>query len=178
MSAVRSIRAIARADFLERTRRYSFFLALLFAVFLGYATATGKIFIQFDEYRGLYTSGWIATLVALTITCFVSLVGFYVVKNSVERDCVTGVGQILAGTPLSKAAYAFGKFISNFAVLSTMVGVLAVTSEPQGPEDVCPRMSKRIVIGNVGVGVPTIFTLLCEAKSTVRYSWLVSRTPS
>ena len=128
MSAARSIAAIARADFLERTRRYSFFLALLFAVFLGYATATGKVFIQFDEYRGLYTSGWIGTLVALTITCFVSLVGFYIVKNSVERDRATGVGQILAGTPLSKTAYAFGKFLSNFAVLSAMVGVLAVAA--------------------------------------------------
>ncbi|HVM74472.1 MAG TPA: hypothetical protein VMT75_02445, partial [Candidatus Saccharimonadales bacterium] len=128
MSGGRSIAAIARADFLERTRRYSFFLALLFAVFLSYATATGKVFIQFDEYRGLYTSGWIGTLVALTITCFVSLVGFYIVKNSVERDRDTGVGQILAATPLSKAAYAFGKFLSNFAVLSTMVGVLAVAA--------------------------------------------------
>ena len=61
MNAPRVVFAIARADFFERTRRYSFFLALLFAVFLGYATATGKIFIQFDEYRGLYTSGWIGT---------------------------------------------------------------------------------------------------------------------
>ena len=119
---------IARADFLERTRRYSFFLALLFAVFLGYATATGKIFIQFDEYRGLHTSGWIGTLVALTIACFVSLVGFYVVKNSVECDRMTGVGQILAGKPLSKTAYELGKFLSNFAVLSPMVGVLAVAA--------------------------------------------------
>jgi hypothetical protein len=128
VSAGHAVLAIARADFLERTRRYSFFLALLFAVFLGYATATGKVFIQFDEYRGRYTSGWIGTLVALTITCFVSLVGFYVVKNSVDRDRTTGVGQILAATPLGKTAYAFGKFLSNFAVLSTMVGVLAVAA--------------------------------------------------
>lgn len=128
MNASRAIFAIARADFFERTRRYSFFLALLFAVFLGYATATGKLFIQFDECRGLYTSGWIGTLVALVITCFVSLVGFYIVKNSVDRDRSTGVGQILAATPLSKTTYAFGKFLSNFAVLSSMVAVLAVAA--------------------------------------------------
>jgi hypothetical protein len=128
VNALRAIFAIARADFFERTRRYSFFLALLFAVFLGYATATGKLFIQFDEYRGLYTSGWIGTLVALVITCFVSLVGFYIVKNSVDRDRSTGVGQILAATPLSKTTYAFGKFLSNFAVLSSMVAVLAVAA--------------------------------------------------
>ena len=128
MPILRSILAIARADFLERTRRYSFFLALLFAVFLGYATATGKIFLQFDEYRGIYTSAWIGTLVALVITCFVSLVGFYIVKNSVQRDRSTGVGQILAATPLSKPAYAFGKFLSNFAVLSSLVAILAVAA--------------------------------------------------
>lgn len=128
MSALRPVLAIALADFRERTRRYSFLLALLFAIFLGYATATRKIFLQFDEYRGMYTSGWIGTLVALVITCFVSLVGFYVVKNSVERDRSTGVGQILAATPLSKITYAFGKFLSNFAVLSSMVAVLALAA--------------------------------------------------
>jgi hypothetical protein len=124
----RSVLGIARADFLERTRRYSFFLALLFAVFLGYATATGKVFLQFDEARGVYTSAWIGTLVAMVITCFVTLAGFYIVKNSVDRDRTTGVGQILAATPLSKAGYAFGKFLSNFAVLSSMVVVLAIAA--------------------------------------------------
>ena len=128
MIALRRMIAIALADFRERTRRYSFFLSFLFAVFLGYAAATGKIFLQFDEYRGVYTSGWIGTLVALVITCFVSLVGFYIVKNSVERDRSTGVGQILAATPLSKTTYAFGKFLSNFAVLSTMVAILALAA--------------------------------------------------
>lgn len=125
MRRSRSIAAIARADFLERTRRYSFFLALLFAIFLGYAAATGKVFIQFDEYRGVYTSAWIGNLIALVITCFLTLFGFYIVKNSVERDRSTGVGQILAATPLSKIAYAFGKFVSNFAVLASMIVVLA-----------------------------------------------------
>ncbi|HLZ11050.1 MAG TPA: hypothetical protein VKP58_00560 [Candidatus Acidoferrum sp.] len=128
MSALHSLLAVARSDFRERTRRYSFLLTLLFAVFLGYATATGKVLLQLEEYRGIYTSGWIGTLVALVITCFVSLVGFYIVKNAVERDRMTGVGQILAASTLSKPAYTFGKFLSNFAVLSSMVGVLAVAA--------------------------------------------------
>src|SRR5262249_24513024 len=124
----RPILAITLADFRERTRRYSFFLTLLFAVFLGYAAASGKIFLQFDEYRGVYTSGWTGTLVALVITCFVSLVGFYIVKNAVQRDRSTGVGQILAATPISTTTYAFGKFLSNFAVLSSMVAILALAA--------------------------------------------------
>ncbi len=128
MSSGSALFAVAVADFRERTRRYSFLLTLLFAVFLGYATATGKILLQVDEYRGVYTSGWIGTLVAMVITCFVSLVGFYIVKNAVERDRSTGVGQILAATPLSEVSYSLGKFCSNFAVLSSMVAVLAIAA--------------------------------------------------
>jgi hypothetical protein len=126
MSVPRTVAAIARADFLERVRRYSFFVTLLFAVYLGYATAKGQITLQLDEYRGVYTSAWIGTLVALVTSCFVSLIGFYIVKNSVERDRLTGVGQILAAAPLAKPAYALGKFLSNLAVLTSMVVVLAL----------------------------------------------------
>jgi hypothetical protein len=128
VTQVRAITAIARADFLERVRRYSFFLTLLFASFLGYAAATGHISIQLGAHRGIYTSAWIGALIALVTTCWVSLVGFYIVKGAIDRDVQTGVGQILAATPLSKPAYALGKFLSNFAVLSSMVAVLGVAA--------------------------------------------------
>ncbi len=128
MTALRSIYAVTRADFLERVRRYSFLVTLLFALCLGYATATGKISLQLDEYRGVYTSGWIGTLVAMTTAFFVSLSGFYIVKNSVERDRTTGFGQILAATPMGRITYAFGKLVSNLAVLASMVGVLALVA--------------------------------------------------
>jgi hypothetical protein len=107
VNQLRAISAIARADFRERVRRYSVLLTLLFAVFLGYAAATGRISIQLGEYRGVYTSAWIGALVAITTTCFGALVGFYIVKSAIDRDRQTGVGQILAATPLSKAAHAW-----------------------------------------------------------------------
>ncbi|MGA2430227.1 MAG: hypothetical protein ABSH13_17130 [Candidatus Acidiferrum sp.] len=125
-NSIRAISAIARADFLERVRRYSFLLTLLFATLLGYAAATGRITIQLGGYRGVYTSAWMGALVAITTTCFVSLVGFYIVKNAIDRDRQTRVGQILAATPLSKSAYTLGKFVSNVAVLASMVVVLAI----------------------------------------------------
>jgi hypothetical protein len=128
VNQLRAISAIARADFRERVRRYSVLLTLLFAVFLGYAAATGRISIQLGEYRGVYTSAWIGALVAITTTCCVSLVGFYIVKSAIDRDRQTGVGQILAATPLSKAAYTLGKFVSNFIVLASMVVVLAIAA--------------------------------------------------
>lgn len=132
MSSQGIVFEVARADFLERVRRYSFLLTMLFALFLGYAAATGKIMMRLHgaggDYRGVYTSAWIGTLVALVTTCFVSLVGFYIVKNSIERDRLTRVGEILASTPLKKDSYTVGKFLSNFAILVLMVAVLAVAA--------------------------------------------------
>ncbi len=113
MNALRIIYAIARADFLERVRRNSYLVTLLFTVYLGYAAGTGRISLRLGDYRGLYTSAWIGIMVSLVTTIFVSLVGFYIVRNAVDRDRQTGVGQILSATPLTKSSYFLGKFLSN-----------------------------------------------------------------
>jgi hypothetical protein len=128
MTSPRVILALALADFRERSRRYSFLVTLLFAVYMGYAAARGQISLRLGDYRGLYTSAWIGVMMSLITTTFLSLVGFYIVKNAVDRDRQTGVGEVLASTRLSRISYLFGKFFSNFAVLASMVVVLAVAS--------------------------------------------------
>ena len=128
MRALCVVYAIARADFLERVRRYSYLITLLFAVYLGYAAGTGRISLRLGDYRGVYTSAWIGAMVSLVATTFVSLVGFYIVKNAIDRDRQTRVGEILAATPLTKVPYLLGKFLSNFAVLVSMVVVLALAA--------------------------------------------------
>jgi len=128
MKSPRAVYALARADFLERVRRYSYLVTLLFAVYLGYAAGTGQISLRLGDYRGVYTSAWIGAMVSLVATTFLSLVGFYIVKNAIDRDRRTGVGEILATTPLSRISYLLGKFFSNLAVLMSMVAVLAVAA--------------------------------------------------
>lgn len=117
---------LLRADFLERVRRYSFLVTLGFAVYLGYTVSVGQLRLWIDESRGIYNSPWVGVVMALVVNTFLSLAGFYVVKGSVERDRQTGVGQILATTPMSKPLYTLGKMASNLAVLMSMVAVLAV----------------------------------------------------
>jgi hypothetical protein len=125
---IRAVYPLARADFLERVRRYSFLVTLLFAVYLGYAAATGKIALRLGDYRGAYTSAWIGANMAMVAACFISLVGFYIVKNAIERDRATRVGEILAATPLTRSVYLLGKWLSNAAVLGVQVAVLALAS--------------------------------------------------
>jgi hypothetical protein len=128
MNRSRILYHLVKADFLERVRRYSFLLTLAFAVFLGYEAYAGNIVIRLDNYRGVYNSAWLGALMGIVASCFLTLVGFYIVKNSIQRDQETRVGQILATTPMSKSFYTVAKTISNFAVLAAMVLVLGVAA--------------------------------------------------
>jgi len=129
MSTPRVLYQMVRADFLERTRRYSFLVTLASALYLAYGVATEKVWIVVGNgYRGVYNSAWIGALMAICCSTFLSLVGFYIVKNSVQRDVDTRVGQILAATPMRKDFYTLAKTLSNFAVLACMVLVLMMAA--------------------------------------------------
>jgi hypothetical protein len=119
---------LVRADFLERVRRHNFLLTLAAATYLGYCCMTGKVVIRLDEYRGIYNSAWLGCLMTLVTTTFLTLIGFYLVKNTIQRDQETRVGQILATTPMTKSFYTIAKMISNFVVLAAMVVVMAIAA--------------------------------------------------
>jgi hypothetical protein len=128
MSGGRVLYHLVKADFLERVRRYSFLLTLVSALYLAYAAATGQIVLRLDEYRGVNNSAWIGSMMALVSSVFLSLAGFYMVKNSVLRDQQTRVGRILASTPMTRQFYTVAKFLSNFVVLAAMMSVLALAA--------------------------------------------------
>ncbi len=120
--------AMLKADYLERTRRSSFLVTLCLVIYLGYAVNTGQVFIQLDTYRGTYNSAWVGSLMALVITFFLGIFGFYLVKNAIQRDERTGVGQIIATTPITRPQYLLGKWLSNLAVLASLAGILALAA--------------------------------------------------
>ncbi|MCZ2289661.1 MAG: hypothetical protein LC138_12570 [Anaerolineales bacterium] len=125
MNRLRTLYHMARADFYERARRYSFLVMLGLVVWLGYLSATGALAMSVPpNYVGEVNSPWVGALMTVTVTLFLGWFGFYLVKGSVARDYETGVGQIIATTPLSRPLYALGKWLSNFAVLSVMVLIL------------------------------------------------------
>lgn len=129
MNSAHVLYHMVRADFLERVRRYSFLVTLAATLYLAYAVAAEKVWINVgNDYRGVYNSAWIGALMTLCCATFLSLVGFYIVKNSIQRDTDTRVGQILAATPMRKDFYTLAKTLSNFAVLACMVGVLMLAA--------------------------------------------------
>ena len=119
---------IVRADFLERTRRYSFLVMLGLVLYLGYSVNIGQITLRLESYRGVFNSAWVGSMMTLVVNFLLGWFGFYLIKNSIARDYETGVGQIMATTPLSRPIYAIGKWLSNFAVLGLMVFILMLAA--------------------------------------------------
>lgn len=127
-SRARVIYELARADFLERVRRYSFLVTLAFTLYFGYLGATGRIVLELDQYRSARNAAYIGGFMAYVTAIFLSLAGFYIVKNSLERDRRTRAGEILAATPVTRLRYCAGKFLSNLAVLLAMVAVMTIAA--------------------------------------------------
>ncbi|MFI7243271.1 hypothetical protein [Streptomyces qinglanensis] len=123
---------LAVGDFRDRVRRPAYAVVLIAAVGLGYlatpAPESDWVVMQVGDYRGTYNSAYTGMVVALAATVWLPLGGFYVVRNAIARDEATGVGRLLATTPLRTWTYLIAKFLSSVLVLASMLGVLAVTA--------------------------------------------------
>ena len=125
---------LALADYRERTRRFGFLLTLGLTLWAAYmfVPPEGATYstLRMGDYRGVYNSAWVGTLVALETVLFLSLAGFYLVKNTITRDLRTHVGELLAASGTSSGRYLLAKMLSNLAVLTTILaaGLVAATA--------------------------------------------------
>jgi hypothetical protein len=117
---------LARADFLERSRGYGFLILLCLSLYLGYAVNMGQVVLRFNTCLEIFDSAWVGIMAAIAINFFLGFFGFYLAKGSIERDERTGVGQIMAATPMRRIEYVFGKWLSNYMVLGALVMILAL----------------------------------------------------
>jgi hypothetical protein len=130
METLRLIYHLTWADFIERIRRFSFLIVLAITVGAGYLFVppvdAGYRVLQLGVYRGIYNSAWIGLMFGLIAALHLPLVGFFLVKNAVEHDRRTGVGEIIATSPISKLVYVAGKWLSNLAVLVLILSVMTI----------------------------------------------------
>ena len=119
---------VALADFLERTRRFSFLVTLGLTILAAYLfvppSDAGYVTLYFEEFRGIYNSAWVGGTTAVSTSLFLSFFGFFLVRNGIERDKRTRVGQIIEGSSLKKSHYLLGKALSNFLVLAVIAAVV------------------------------------------------------
>ena len=130
LELIRPLYHIVRTSYLERVRRYGFLIVLGAAVAVGYSLVPASddpynAFVVFGH-RGFYNSAWIGTVVGIVASTLLTLIGFFLVKDSVKHDSDTRVGEIIASTPVTGWMYILGKWLGNLAVLATILGVLTL----------------------------------------------------
>ena len=138
MSTVCILYHLARADFFERVRRYGFLIVAGITIYVSYLCVPGRdagytvlrLGGQIDGggYRGVYNSAWIGAMVAWITPLLLSLFGFFLVKNTVERDQRSGVGQVIAASPVTRTHYVFGKWLSNLTVLAAIIALMILAA--------------------------------------------------
>ena len=94
MNTLRALYHLARADFFERTRRYSFLLILAAAIGMGVLVNNSTLLVDLGSpestrlmirYRGEFNSAWIGMMTVLVTNLFLSVFGFYLVSGTMRR---------------------------------------------------------------------------------------------
>jgi hypothetical protein len=118
---------MVKADVKERMRRYSFLVmaGVSMIAFYLFVPPTGSLFavVEIAGHRGVYNSAWVGASIAMATTPLLFLLGFYLIKGTVDNDARCGVGQLIASSPLSRRTYLATKFLSNLALLATLLQI-------------------------------------------------------
>lgn len=133
MSGFQRILGTAKADFLERTRKFSFFAfaaVLVFVVFWFVPKPSGVTSMVIEPTRLLQASdpSWIPMSSAMCGGMLLCILGFAFIKNTVQQDCRTGIFYLVQTSPLKRSTYVLGKFVSNVFLLLLLLGFLMAAS--------------------------------------------------
>ena len=124
---MRYIYPIIKADYLQRTRSYSFLITLALTVFFAYAFIpahnAGYTTLSAAGYKGVYNSAWVGYVSGIMTTVMLSYIGFLLVNSGIKKDIDTEVGLIIATTPISNFKYLMSKQLSNYLVLLSIAGI-------------------------------------------------------
>lgn len=137
MSTLRLLYHVARADYLQRTRSQQFLAVLVLAASMGYLVNTGGLELvytrqlsrfDYEFYYGVSNAAWVGAETALVGSFFVLFAGFYVLKNTLARERRTGMDSLVPSMATTDRLYIFGKYLSNVAVVITILAVLGAAS--------------------------------------------------
>lgn len=129
---MKRIITLVQYDYLQRVRSYQFLIILCASLAFAYTLipAPGDTYstVRIGEYLGNYNSAWIGYVSAIMASIFVTLIGYYLINNSIKIDETTKVGQIVAATSITNFHYLIAKFLGNFLILLTVVVLIFLVS--------------------------------------------------
>ncbi|WP_132058256.1 hypothetical protein [Halorussus amylolyticus] len=157
---MRRIYHVARADFLQRVRSRRLLAVLAVVAYVGYLVNVGQIELAYQvadghattNFHGVNTAAFIGLKAGLTGSAVVLFGGFYLMKNTLERDRLHEVDTLVASTSVSDTAYLVGKWLSNIAlgvVILLTLGFATITNHAVhgvGPTNPLPLLAPLFVL--------------------------------
>ncbi|HIT89441.1 MAG TPA: hypothetical protein IAC41_03360 [Candidatus Merdenecus merdavium] len=128
------IYGIAKADFLERRRRFSFIIMIAVAVISIFffvpnpEASVSSITINPNEFAQMSDISWILFATSICVGVFFPIVGGTYIKNGVETDRKYGLSDLAQTSGIKKSEYIFGKILANFFILLVLLIVLFLGS--------------------------------------------------
>jgi len=121
---------IARADLTARLRSRKLLIFFAVVIYVGYLINSGSFGVFYTvsdgpSVNGALTSSLVGLNAGMAGSTVMLLVGFYVLRGSLERDDQHGHIPLLTSSRTSKPVYLLGKILSNTAVGALTAAVLA-----------------------------------------------------
>ena len=130
MRVIAALLRLTRANLVQQLRGFPFALALAAALLGGYLAVpdpgAGYVVFGIGRARGVYNSAWVGGSLALMTAFLLGLLGFFLVRGSLERDRRTGVGRLLAASQVPTGQLLLAKTLANAAVLGLLVCAVAL----------------------------------------------------
>jgi len=120
------------SDYKQRTCSYVFLITVAVSLYFAYsflpAANAAYTTVHVGNYVGVQNAAWIGYVTAMMTSVFLAMIGFYLVNSGIKKDADTGVGEIVATTPISNFNYLLAKAFSNFLVLLSITGCVFIMS--------------------------------------------------
>lgn len=133
MKPSRAVWGIAKADFLERIRQFSFIAFCALIIFFTFWFVPRPVgFTALNIEPGVFLQGsdpsWMPMSAAMCSGMVLCVFGFAYLFGSVQRDRESGILSLMRTSPTKRAAYLFGKLISDTMLLLCLLGVIMVAA--------------------------------------------------
>lgn len=127
---LKNVFRIAKADFLERVRRFSFIVMIAVAMIIIFFAVPNpeamlsSITINPTEFAQSSDVSWIFFASSVCAGLFFPIIGVAYIRNAIDTDRKYGVIYLIQASNTKKVEYIYGKIISNFLLLFVLWNVL------------------------------------------------------
>nr|WP_315250220.1 hypothetical protein [uncultured Duganella sp.] len=126
-----ALKALLLTEVRLRMRRPGTLVAVLALIVLTWLMvgdpAKGQAMIVSDGARVAYTSTCLAIGSAALTGLFFGLAGFYLARGRMGEDVRSGIGAVLAATPLGSGVFLLGRWLGNVAYLGGLLLIFLLT---------------------------------------------------